>query len=104
MKQTSEFFIEADRYLFDTRLAKSYAQIDTDQDAWYFGMWACPIHRTVITYAEGDLTKTICDSDDEFIAEMQRISQWSSFKGIDIGWSDTHKQAWEDLGLSSLLH
>lgn len=104
MKQTSEFLLEADRYLFDTQLAKSYAQIDTDQDAPYFGMWACPIHRTVITYAEGDLTKTICDSDEEFIAEMQRISQWSSFKGVDIGWTNDHKQAWEALGLSSLLH
>ena len=104
MKQTSEFFIEADRYLFDSKLAKSYAQIDTDQDAWYFGMWACPIHKTVITYAEGDLSKTICDTDAEFIAEMQRISQWPSFKGVDIGWTTDFKRAWEDLGLASLLH
>ena len=30
--------------------------MDTDQDAWYFGVWVHPITRRVVTYAEGDVT------------------------------------------------
>ena len=43
IRETS--FEPSDRYQFDSgecSAANGYAQIDTGQDAWYFGQWANP--------------------------------------------------------------
>jgi len=70
-------FLSADRYLFDFRLcpvSQGWIQYDTNQDAWYFGVWVNVERRKVVTYAEGDIYLVECSSLDTFrkeLADMQ---------------------------------
>lgn len=49
------------RYHYDDRLTASdgWQQYDTDQDAYYFGIWINPVKRETFTYAEGDTLHVI---------------------------------------------
>ena len=57
------FFEEMDRYTFDFGLQltpeddpAAWNQLDTDQDAPYFGVWIQRRDRMILTWAEGDLS------------------------------------------------
>lgn len=101
---------ERDRYFYDRTLA-GYAQVDTRQDAPYFGLWANPTELKIVCFCEGDETITTCDTDTDFAAEMWGIKSHygEGFKGIDPGWPqrEVTKQitaAFESLGLQDLLY
>ena len=89
--RTDSFIQDAERYDLDRQLCwakgSTWAQVDTDQDAWYFGNWANPVTRSIVSLAEGDLTITRCDTDDEFKSEITRMAAWhakqDSFLRID---------------------
>ncbi len=52
-------FAQADRYVYDfgsCSYANGFAQIDTRQDASYFGTWCSPERRMIVNYCEGDVT------------------------------------------------
>ena len=109
--KTDTFEPMTDRYSFDFKHCscdKGFSQLDTDQDASYYGQWANPFKRQIVSYAEGDVTVINADTDDEFIAEMKRISKWHKDYGesfnIDPGLNPDHKYKWVSLGLSDLLH
>jgi len=110
--QTVKTFMNADRYLYDFKLctiARGFAQVDTDQDAWYFGTWANPERRLIVTYCEGDVTKRTAETDAEFSAEIRGIKQWNEdqghrFKGIDPGFNEALKARFVTVGLGDLLH
>jgi len=38
------------------RLGDGWEPMDTDQDAWYFGVWTNDARRYIYTYAEGDIS------------------------------------------------
>lgn len=105
-------FAPGDRYLYDFNLctdAKGWAQVDTRQDAAWFGTWASPSERRVLNFAEGDVTETICDTDDEFAAELRRIDEWNRTNGygpakIDPGFNPAIKAGFEAIGLGDMLH
>lgn len=63
-------FASINRYFFDTRL-KGFEQFDTEQDAWYFGVWVSAEHLCTVTYCEGDITVVICEDKDHYNAEIQ---------------------------------
>ena len=68
-----------DRYAFDfdrCTAAKGWAQLDTRQDASYYGTWANPELRQIINYCEGDITTTTMDTDEEFVAEIRKWADW----------------------------
>ena len=45
---------QADRYYYDrTLLAQGWQQYDTEEDAWYFGVWIHTEKLETFTYAEG---------------------------------------------------
>ena len=68
---------QADRYYYDrTLLAQGWQQYDTDQDAWYFGIWINPEKRETFTYAEGDTCHVIAPSIEAFRAELARLYQY----------------------------
>jgi hypothetical protein len=51
-------FEPGDRYRYDFNLcscARGWAQVDTAQDASWFGTWGSPTERTILNFAEGDL-------------------------------------------------
>lgn len=53
-------------------MAKGFAQVDTRQDAPYFGLWASARKRQIFCYCEGDISLTECDNDFAFALEMLR--------------------------------
>ena len=112
MKITRDFRPLATRYSFDTgpcSYANGFAQVDTLQDAPYFGTWCSPTKLTIVTFTEGDLTTTVCDTDAEFIEQIHELAQWNSEAGyglmkIDAIADNELRQAFEKLGLTDLLH
>ncbi len=72
-------FHPADRYQFDFKLCtkeKGWRQYDTTQDAWYFGVWVHPEKRTIITYAEGDVTAVNCSTEESYHAELKDMAEF----------------------------
>lgn len=63
------------RYHYDDQLTASdgWQQYDTEQDAWYFGIWINPVKLETFTYAEGDTIHVIAPSVEAFRAELARL-------------------------------
>ena len=62
------------RYIYDFELctpSDGWMQFDTDQDAWYFGVWVNPEKRETLTYAEGDVIRVQCPSVESYNAEIK---------------------------------
>jgi hypothetical protein len=71
------FWCNGERYLFDFEVctaAKGWIQYDTDQDAWYYGVWVNPEAREVVSYCEGDLSVTRCSTEAIFRAELAELA------------------------------
>jgi hypothetical protein len=111
MKITREF-APADRYLYDFGLcstANGWAQIDTAQDASYFGTWANPTRLLILNYCEGDTTLKEAGLPEEFAAELRQIDAWNWAQGygparIDPGFDPAMTAAFVALGLVEMLH
>jgi hypothetical protein len=109
-------FAPADRYLYDfgaCSSGKGWAQVDTKQDASYYGTWTNPERREIFTYCEGDTTLIRCGTDDEFCAELRKVIEWNKeagyWLGIDPGWPNGEPckritAAFTRLGLAEYLH
>ena len=112
MKTIREFNPMLNRYAYDfgkCSFKNGFAQVDTSQDASYFGTWANPETLTVITYAEGDTTIRIAETTEEFVEELQTIKKWNEdngykFLGIDPGCGGKLKESFQSIGLGELLH
>ena len=98
--------VPEDRYAFDFTLMPTgrWAQMDTSQDAPYFGTWANPLSLKVVTWCEGDLTITHCDSDSEFVEAVRQHAASDDFLGIDPGLTQKLRDRFVELGLADLLH
>lgn len=55
---------------------EGWVRYPTSQDAWYYGVWICPPKRELLTYAEQDVTHTVCDTDAQFRAELKALSDF----------------------------
>lgn len=112
MKRTDDFLMMADRYRFDfgeCSSANGFAQVDTGQDASYYGTWANPFTFEIITYAEGDICRLQAESKGEFVREIQAIRIWNEtqghgFFGIDAMCQENIESEFRSLGLGDLLH
>ena len=74
--QTQKTFCNSDRYIFDYDICsfkKGFAQIDTNEDASYFGNWVNFKSLELITYCEGDLTVIKCDDIKEFKEQLFKV-------------------------------
>lgn len=108
----SHHYQSGDRYIYDfdkCSTAKGFAQVDTSQDASYFGTWANPFTLTVINYCEGDVYTCQCDTPEEFKQELQKIKKWNEenghrFIGIDPGFNAELKARFIAIGLDEFLH
>jgi len=110
MKVIQEF-CPSDRYTYDMglcSLGNGFSQIDTKQDAPYFGIWANPKKFIIFSYCEGDCTTTICDNPAEFAVEVNRCADWNIENGygfaIDPGWHHKDCDPWYNLGLGHFCH
>lgn len=105
-----------ERYKYDSGIcsaAKGWVQVDTKQDASYYGTWTNPFTREIFSYCEGDTTLTKCSSDNEYKQELTSLVEWNKERGywlgIDPGWPDRDltiaaSQRFTDLGFADLLH
>ncbi len=111
MKITREF-CPADRYVYDFGLCSyenGWAQVDTAQDASYFGIWASPTRLMIFSYCEGDTTLKEAESPEEFATELRGIDAWNRAQEygparIDPGFDPAMKAAFVALGLEEMLH
>lgn len=104
-------FANTDRYVFDSKYCKSkdgYAQLDTKEDASYFGNWINFKNLELISYCEGDITVTNCKDKEEFKEELLRTVTWyknnNSYKGIDLMLSDEIKKDFNNLNLDKSFY
>jgi hypothetical protein len=107
MKRKDSFHNDGDRYILDfgeCSVSKGFAQVDTDQDAWYFGTWANPKTLRVVQYAEGDLSILDFDNKTEFAQWLWDMAAAEYFKGIDGMLNDELIKGFRALGLGRLLH
>ena len=112
VKITRDFRPLSDRYAFDCgpcSHANGFAQIDSSQDAPWYGQWCCVSARTIVSFCEGDVTTTVCETDEEFVRQIRELARWTDEAGygpmkIDAVCHDELRQAFEKLGLADLLH
>ena len=108
MIKTSHNHSMRDRYHYDMKqcpAAAGWCQLDTQQDAPYFGVWVNPFTLEVLSFVEGDETHTRCESAPEFIDECRGWAAMDCFIGIDPGWNpERPRELFDALGLSELLH
>ncbi len=112
MKTTRDFEVDGSRYRYDfgaCSYSKGFAQVDTGQDAYYFGTWCNPVTLQIVSYCEGDVTSQQAESVSEFTEELQRIKRWNeenghAFLGIDPGLGDDMRRRFNELSLTDLLH
>ena len=104
--KTQKTFCNSDRYTFDYGICnykKGFAQIDTTEDASYFGNWINFKNMELLTYCEGDLTVIKCDDVEEFKQQLLKVVSWyknnKSFIGIDLMCSDEIKKDFKNLNL-----
>ncbi len=72
-------FHPTERYQFDFQLCtskKGWKQYDTDQDAWYFGVWVHAEKRVILTYAEGDISTVKCPTEESYHAELANMAKF----------------------------
>jgi hypothetical protein len=97
------------RYYYDFNL-KGFAQLDTHEDASYYGNWANVTTLEIFTYAEGDTIHIKCDTVQEFAQEIRKLVDFHNrgrdgFYGIDPGAYHTPEimQPWINAGLQDLI-
>ena len=111
MKREKDFIENGDRYRFDggeCSAKNGYAQIDTKQDAWYYGQWANPSKLRIVAYVEGDVIRQQAESPEEFVEALYKLrdfhNEYDQFLGIDCMLNPDIKAEFEKLGLGELLH
>jgi len=66
-----------ERYKYDRICShkEGWVQYDTDQDAWYFGVWVHVGERLIFTYCEGDISLVTCETEESFQAELKNMAE-----------------------------
>lgn len=97
-----------DRYVFDFGLmpTREWAQMDTTEGPW-FGMWTQPGARRIVIYQEGEIEIVDCETDAEYVAELDEIAathrRAGKWKWIDAGF-DGVRDRLIAAGADHLLH
>lgn len=110
MKTTVEH-VSGNRYQFDSLLqAKNgWAQIDTKEDAPWYGNWSNPVAMKVVHFVEGDLSAYEFETPEEFVQHLRGFADACDRLGygpmkIDHMCQEGIINAFRELGLADLLH
>lgn len=111
MKVTSGFN-PGDRYAYDfgpCSYRHGWAQLDSKQDASYYGNWVNPTSRKLFSYVEGDTTLIECETDDEFVQQVRQTITWHNDHGygpskIDVEHGTAMHAEFIRLGLADTLY
>ena len=112
MKIERDFILHGERYDFDfgdCSPSNGYAQVDTCQDASYYGTWTNPFDLTIVNYAEGDVTTQVSDSVEEYVDAINQLKAWYTkmnmkLHGIDTMLDDKLNERFIEIGLGDYLH
>ena len=72
------FDLDGSRYRYDASLTADagWQQYDTDQDAWYFGVWVNLKTLQTFTYAEGDTAMVTVTTEEEMKQELLDVEEF----------------------------
>ena len=112
MKRIEEFMEGIERYYFDFGECSyhlGYAQVDTSDDAPYFGIWTNPTSLTTVKYIEGDVYRDIAESVEEYVEYIRQMKTnfengGREFKGIDPMLDAGISNRFKEIGLGELIH
>lgn len=111
MKRYTTSRPNSNRYEFDFKLChfnNGWAQLDTTEDAPYYGNWVHPNKLMLVSYAEGDMTVTTCDDDSEFVAllrtTIEGFRKRGTYLGIDPMCSESIEATFVKLGFQADFH
>ena len=112
MLRIEEFMEGIERYYFDFGECShhlGYAQVDTSQDAPYFGIWTNPTTLTTVSYIEGDVRRDIAESLEEYVEYIRKIKadyekMGAKILGIDPMLDDGISDRLKEIGLGDLIH
>ena len=112
MKRIEDFMPNIERYHFDFGECShhlGYAQVDTSQDAPYFGIWTNPTTLTTVQYIEGEVYHDIAESMEEYVDYIRKMkadydAMDVSFLGIDPMLNDDIANRLKEIGLGDLIH
>lgn len=75
-------FLPRDRYYFDYNMDMTrWMQVDTSQDASYYGVWINPSLHCDLSYVEGDIYLNVYDSIKSFQKAVKTMKQWNENNG-----------------------
>lgn len=103
----SGFILGGSRYAFDNGMcsvSNGFAQVDTTQDASYYGVWTNPSSFKIVSYAEGDVHHSTYESAEEYIKALRELCDCDYVIAIDTMRSESIKAEFVKLGLMDLLH
>jgi hypothetical protein len=113
---TRTFAEDGNRYEIDNGVCNSasgFCQIDTSQDASYFGIWTSPSQRAVCSFMEGDITVEKATTDAEYreilvncLTSHRHNNEAHPHAMIDLGISrrDEFRDAFVTLGMASYIY
>ena len=112
MKRIEEFMENIERYYFDFGECShhlGYAQVDTSQDAPYFGIWTNPTSLTTVQYIEGDVYRNIAESVEEYVESIRQLKadyekMGTKVMGIDPMLNTEISNRLIEIGLGDLIH
>ena len=108
MKRETDFMENIERYHFDfgeCSACNGYAQVDTSQDAPYFGIWTNPMTLTTVSYMEGDIYRETAESVDEYVEFIRKLkSEGRGVSGIDPMLNSEISNRLIEIGLGDLIH
>lgn len=70
------FFENRERYHYDFGecSGNGWMQYDTDQDAWYYGVWVNADLMMTLTFAEGDEYRVKCNDIEGYRKEIEHLN------------------------------
>ncbi len=106
MKTKRGFLPNANRHQFDVELCKQgWSQIDTGQDASYFGVWCNPVELKVFEFCEGDTMLAEAETGSEFVELLRSMEKSHGGKfAIDPALYPDSDQPFIAMGLSDLMY
>lgn len=98
-----EFRPDLNRYYFDNGecnpVHTDFCQIDTWQDASYFGIWADPVGLQVVKFIESEVYRNEFDSEEAFAEEVRSVLEHNRQDGGHASVDPYGNQAdWKRLG------
>ena len=104
--------VSGDRYQYDThycKLADGWAQVNTKQDASYYGLWTNPFSLQIMEFVEGDEIFIVYDNKEEYKNGLEELKQWQESLGYNLTIDcivlvdQSISNALKEIGVSDLL-